>query len=85
MGRYLLARLTDSPRVSQPKEKMSESQWKAIFGFALLMVIASLAAIIALGKVEAGTSFGLDIILGCLTTLSGGFAAWAFGKATEGK
>lgn len=54
-------------------------KWKAIFGFALLLVIASLAGIIALGKVEAQTSFGLDIILGCLTTLSGGFAAWAFG------
>lgn len=54
-----------------------------MFGFALLVVIAALAAIIALGKVEPKTSYGLDIILGCLTTLSGGFAAWAFGTMTK--
>jgi hypothetical protein len=54
---------------------------KAIFGFALLGVIAGLAVTIALGKVEQQTSHGLDIVLGCLTTLSGGFATWAFGTS----
>jgi hypothetical protein len=48
------------------------------FGFALLLVLAILAVCIALGTVRADTSFGLNIILGGLLTLSGGFAGWAF-------
>ena len=56
------------------------NRWKAAFGFALLLVIAGLALAIAIGRVEEKTSFGLQIILGCLTTISGGFAAWAFGS-----
>ncbi len=55
-------------------------KWKAMFGFALLITIGSLAAIIAMGKVMEESSYGLQIILGCITTLSGGFAAWAFGR-----
>jgi hypothetical protein len=51
---------------------------KIMFGFFILSVLASLAIIIALGKVHAESSFGLDIILGGLLTLSGGFAGWAF-------
>jgi thiol:disulfide interchange protein len=51
---------------------------KIMFGFFLLLVLAGLSAIIALGHVKAETSFGLDIILGGLLTLSGGFAGWAF-------
>lgn len=49
-----------------------------IFGFALLVLLAALASIIALGKVEQQTSFGLQTILGALMTLAGGFAQWAF-------
>jgi thiol:disulfide interchange protein len=51
---------------------------KIAFGFALLLVLAILAALIALGNVRAESSFGLNIILGGLLTLSGGFAGWAF-------
>jgi hypothetical protein len=51
---------------------------KIMFGFAILLVLAGLATIIAIGKIHAETSFGLDIILGGLLTLSGGFAGWAF-------
>jgi hypothetical protein len=58
-------------------------KWKMLFGFCLLVVIGSLAAIIALGKVMEESSYGLQIILGCVTTLAGGFAAWAFGKSDE--
>jgi hypothetical protein len=58
-------------------------KWKAAFGFALLFVIGALATIIALGKVMEESSYGLQIILGCLTTLSGGFAAWALGRSIE--
>lgn len=53
--------------------------WRAAFGFALLFVIAVLALAIGLGQVEEKTSFGLQIILGCLTTMAGGWSAWAFG------
>ena len=59
------------------------NRWKAAFGFALLLVIAGLALAIAIGHVEEKTSFGLQIILGCLTTISGGFAAWAFGSKSD--
>jgi hypothetical protein len=55
-------------------------RWKPIFGFLLLLIIASLAAIIALGKVDKETSYGLEMILGCFTTLTGAFAVWAFSK-----
>jgi hypothetical protein len=51
---------------------------KVLFGFLLVVILAILAAIIALGKVDAATSFGLDIILGGLMVLCGGFAQWAF-------
>lgn len=54
---------------------------KIAFGFWILVVLATLAAIIALGKVHAESSFGLDIILGGLLTLAGGFSGWAFGNA----
>jgi hypothetical protein len=58
-------------------------KWKAAFGFALLFVIAILGLVIALGKVMEASSYGLQIILGCITTLSGGFAAWAFGAKND--
>lgn len=51
---------------------------KMTFGFLLVLVVAGLAAMIAFGKVEQQTSFGLDIILGGLLTLTGGFSQWAF-------
>jgi len=53
---------------------------RIIFGFCLLLAVAILAGIIALGKVEQATSHGLDIVLGCLATLAGGFSNWAFTK-----
>lgn len=57
--------------------------WKAIFGFALLVVLAALAGIIAIGHVQQATSYGLEFLLGSLSTLSGAFAQWAFGKSGE--
>ena len=53
---------------------------RIIFGFLLLVVISVLAAIIALGKVEMQTSYGLNIVLGSLATLAGAFSQWAFTK-----
>lgn len=61
---------------------MSVEKWlpllKMVFGFLLLVILAALAGVIALGKVQAATSYGLDIILGGLLTMSGGFVGWAF-------
>jgi hypothetical protein len=56
---------------------------RIIFGFCLLIVISILAGIIALGKVEQATSHGLDIVLGSLATLAGGFSQWAFTRPPE--
>jgi hypothetical protein len=51
---------------------------RMIFGFCLLGIIAMLACCIALGKVEMATSYGLNMLLGALTTLTGQFSQWAF-------
>lgn len=59
------------------------THWKAAFGFLLLTVVAGLAITIALGKVEKDTSHGLEIVLGCLATLTGSFANWAFSNKGE--
>ncbi len=66
---------------------MDSDTKRMIFGFALLAVIVSLAVVIALGKVEKDTSHGLELLLGCLATLSGGFAQWAFsgGSVEKGR
>jgi hypothetical protein len=57
---------------------------KMIFGFMLLIILGSLAAVIAIGKIEATTSYGLDLIIGGLLTLSGGFVGWAFREKQDG-
>jgi len=57
-----------------------ELEPRMIFGFCLLLLLAVLAMIIALGHVEEKTSFGLPFILGALVSLSSGFAQWAFSK-----
>lgn len=54
-----------------------------IFGFALLVMITVVILVIALGKVEEKTSFGLQYLVGTLSTLSGGFAQWAFSGTTQ--
>lgn len=63
---------------------MEMERLKMFYGFALLVVIATLAALIALGKVEEHTSYGLSQILGGLMVLAGGFAHWAFQTKAEG-
>lgn len=64
---------------------MSKADPRIIFGFGVLLVIACLALIIALGNVRQESSYGLEIVLGSLATLSGSFAQWAFGKMDEKK
>lgn len=51
---------------------------RMIFGFSLLVILASLALAIALGHVEEKTSYGLMPLLTTLATLAGGFVQWAF-------
>jgi hypothetical protein len=64
---------------------MSEFRLKMIFGFSILLVLAVLASVVALGKVEQQTSHGLDIVLSALGVLAGGFAQWAFTHHEEQK
>ena len=52
---------------------------KMVFGILLLILLAALALVIGLGKVEQSTSFGLQDILGGLLLLSGAYGQWAFG------
>lgn len=52
---------------------------KLAMGMMLLIILAALSAIIALGKVEQQSSHGLDIILGAISVLTGQFSQWAFG------
>lgn len=54
---------------------------KMFFGFLLMIILATLAAIIALGKVHMESSYGLDIILGGFIALAGGFVQWAFTRS----
>jgi len=49
------------------------------FGFCLLFILGWLSFHVALGKVEATTSYGLLPLITALATLSGAFANWAFG------
>jgi flagellar motor component MotA len=53
---------------------------RMVFGFGLLMAVIVLALVIAMGKVHQESSYGLEIVLGSLSTLSGAFAQWAFSK-----
>ena len=63
--------------------KMSITQQKMIFGFLLLVILAILIGMIAIGKVEQQTSYGLEGIIGALATLAGAFGNWAFGHHVE--
>lgn len=62
---------------------MRNADLRMTFGFGLLLVIAGLALAIALGKVHQDTSFGLQYLLGSLSSLAGGFAQWAFSKQSS--
>jgi len=59
---------------------------KMVFGILLLVLLAGLAMVIGLGKVEQNTSYGLQDILGGLLVLSGAYGQWAFsGSKSEDK
>jgi hypothetical protein len=54
-----------------------------IMGMVILMAMFVLALSIALGTVHKDTSFGLDIVLGSLSSLCGAFAQWAFSRRSS--
>lgn len=58
---------------------------RMLFGFGVLMVLAVLAVIIALGKVHQESSYGLGIVLGSIAVLAGQFSQWAFSSREEVK
>jgi hypothetical protein len=62
-------------------KSLNMAQLKMAFGFALLLCIATLSGIIAIGHVTQEHSYGLPEILGGLLVLAGGFANWAFGES----
>lgn len=64
---------------------MSDDRLKMIFGFVMLIALVVLAGVIALGKVEQETSYGLDYVLGALSVMAGGFVQWAFGSTGKGR
>lgn len=65
--------------------KMSINRLKMLYGFLLLLLLAVLAVVIALGRVEQQTSYGLLPIITALATLSGAFGNWAFKDHDEKK
>ena len=58
---------------------MPPPSWKLVMGFAILGCVFVLAMAVAIGHVHQESSYGLPEILGCLATLAGAFATWAFG------
>lgn len=64
---------------------MTIDRLKMLYGFLLLLLLAILAVVIALGKVEQQTSYGLLPIITALATLSGAFGNWAFKDSDKDK
>jgi hypothetical protein len=60
--------------------KPTNDMMRMTFGFLLLLMVTLLATLLALGKVHQETSYGLEIVLGSLSTMSGMFAQWAFSE-----
>jgi len=54
-----------------------------IFGFCLLAVVGIVIIVIALGKVQKETSYGLDVVLIMLSPLINKWAEWAFSRTEE--
>jgi len=51
---------------------------KIALGFLIILMQGALATAIALGHVNKETSYGLDYILGSISSLTGVFGLWAF-------
>lgn len=61
----------------------SGEKLRLIFGFLTLLIIAGIAVLIATGKVQQESSFGLEPILVALTSVAASFCNWAFASRSE--
>jgi hypothetical protein len=59
-------------------DKITLEYFKMLFGFMLLLMIGTIACVIAIGDLATKTSEGLNQVLTIVSVLSGGFAQWAF-------
>lgn len=62
---------------------MSDDRLKLLFGFTLVVLVIILGAIIAIGKVQQETSFGLRDIIALLGPVIGFWSQWAFSAKRE--
>jgi hypothetical protein len=62
----------------------SGERLRLIFGFLTLLIIAGIAVMIATGKVEQESSYGLEPILVALTSVAASFCNWAFSRTESG-
>jgi hypothetical protein len=56
-----------------------------IFGILITLIVGTLAAAIAFGKVDKDTSYGLEYLLGSLSSVLVSFGTWAFGRWLDKK
>jgi cadmium resistance protein CadD (predicted permease) len=56
-----------------------------LFGFLLLLLLALLAGVVAIGNVKPETSHGLLELIGILAVLAGAWSQWAFRYEKENK
>jgi hypothetical protein len=63
----------------------SGERLRLIFGYVTLLIIAGIAIMIATGKVEQESSYGLEPILVALTSVAASFCNWAFSRAEPPK
>ncbi len=61
--------------------KAPDPRWP--FGFAVLIIIATLIAIIGLGDVKEENSAGIKELIGALIFAFGLFCQWAFSRKDE--
>lgn len=64
---------------------MTDDRLKLFFGFALVVLVIALGAIIAIGNVRQETSFGLRDIIALLGPVIGFWSQWAFSRKGEDK
>ena len=54
-----------------------------IFGILITVIVGILSVLIALGKVDKDTSYGLEYLLGGLASVLVSFGTWAFNRVTQ--
>jgi len=54
-----------------------------IFGILITLIVGSLALVVAMGRVDKDTSYGLEYLLGALSSVLVSFGTWAFGRMMQ--